>query len=75
MRTKAQEIAAYTWLRVSAVAEELCCSVQHVHALTRAAGGDGRWLRTPESRRISGEASSDLPAWLRVGYLTVGGER
>lgn len=42
MRTKAQEIAAYTWLRVSAVAEELDCSVQHVHDLIAAdAFGDG----------------------------------
>lgn len=42
MRTKAQEVAAYTWLRVSAVAEELGCSVQHVHDLIAAnAFGDG----------------------------------
>ena len=41
------------------------------HALTRAAGGDGLWLRTAESRRTSGESSSDLPAWLRAGFLTV----
>ena len=47
-------------------------NIHENHALTRAAGGDGRWLRTPESRRISGGASSDLPAWLRAGYLTVG---
>ena len=42
MRTRQQEIAAYTWLRVSAVAEELDCSVQHVHDLIAAdAFGDG----------------------------------
>jgi len=42
------------------------------HALARVVVDGGRWLRTPESRRTSGESSSDLPAWLRAGYLTVG---
>ena len=48
-------------------------NIHESHALTRAAGGDGRWLRTPESRRTSGESSSDLPAWLRAGMLSVEG--
>ena len=43
------------------------------HALTRAAGGAGRLLHAPESRQASGDPSSDLPAWLRAGFLTVEG--
>lgn len=46
-------------------------NIHENHALTRAAGGDGRWLRTPESRHTSGSSSIDIPAWLRAGFLTV----